>query len=110
MNKPLWGIDLGGTKIEGVILESIAHTEPIIRTRIDTEAAKGYEHIVGQIGALVTEMKKIGAHTGNPGHGYPRCAGSHPANHEKQQYHRIEWNAFEKRSRRLPAITRHHGQ
>jgi fructokinase len=58
MNKTLWGIDLGGTKIEGVILESIAHTEPIVRTRIDTEAAKGYDHIIGQIGALLLEMKK----------------------------------------------------
>ena len=56
MNQPIWGIDLGGTKIEGVILESIDHPNPIVRTRIDTEAAKGYEHIIGQLSRLVTEM------------------------------------------------------
>lgn len=58
MNQPLWGIDLGGTKIEGVVLESITNPAPIIRTRVDTEASKGYDHIIGQIGNLVAELKK----------------------------------------------------
>jgi predicted NBD/HSP70 family sugar kinase len=57
MNKPLWGIDLGGTKIEGVILESIKNPAPVVRTRVDTEAPKGYEHIIGQIAKLVAEME-----------------------------------------------------
>ncbi|HEV2483706.1 MAG TPA: ROK family protein [Puia sp.] len=57
MNQPLWGLDLGGTKIEGVILESIANPTPIVRTRVDTEAAKGYEHIIGQIAKLVANME-----------------------------------------------------
>ncbi|HXB95796.1 MAG TPA: ROK family protein, partial [Puia sp.] len=57
MKQPIWGIDLGGTKVEGVILESIEHPTPIVRTRIDTEASKGYEHIVGQIGRLVAAME-----------------------------------------------------
>ncbi len=57
MNQPLWGIDLGGTKIEGVILESITNPTPIVRTRVDTEAAKGYEHIIGQIAKLVANME-----------------------------------------------------
>ena len=56
MNQPIWGIDLGGTKIEGVILESIDSPNPIVRKRVDTEAAKGYEHIIGQLSRLVTEM------------------------------------------------------
>ena len=56
MNQPLWGIDLGGTKIEGAILPSLNDPSPIIRTRIDTEAAKGYPHIIGQIEKLVNEM------------------------------------------------------
>jgi fructokinase len=56
MNQPLWGIDLGGTKIEGVILESITNPTPIVRTRVDTEAAQGYEHVIGQIGKLVATM------------------------------------------------------
>src|SRR3982750_2401055 len=58
MNEPIWGIDLGGTRIEGVILSSIDKAEPVIRTRVDTEASQGYEHVIGQIEKLVEEMKK----------------------------------------------------
>ncbi|WP_276479524.1 ROK family protein [Paraflavitalea pollutisoli] len=56
MSNPLWGIDLGGTKIEGVILPSANDARPILRTRIDTEAEKGYGHIVHQIKKLVDIM------------------------------------------------------
>jgi fructokinase len=56
MHQPLWGIDLGGTKIEGVILPSTGDPKPLIRTRLDTEAAKGYDHIISQIGRLVNRM------------------------------------------------------
>ena len=52
----LWGIDLGGTKIEGVILPSLDDPRPILRTRIDTQASKGYQHIVHQIHTLVQQM------------------------------------------------------
>lgn len=73
MSQPLWGIDLGGTKIEGVILPSLTDPKPILRTRIDTEAQHGYAHIVQQIHKLVKQMeaqsgltaKKIGI--GTPG-------------------------------------------
>jgi fructokinase len=58
MNQPLWGIDLGGTKIEGVILKSIHHPNPIVRTRIDTESAKGYVHILDRIVCLIREMEQ----------------------------------------------------
>ena len=58
MNQSLWGIDLGGTKVEGVILESISNPNPIVRTRIDTEASKGYDHVIGQIAKLVVEMEQ----------------------------------------------------
>lgn len=54
----LWGIDLGGTKIEGVILESRKNPTPIVRLRIPTEAPKGYEHILGQIAKLVQMMEE----------------------------------------------------
>jgi predicted NBD/HSP70 family sugar kinase len=57
MNQPIWGIDLGGTKIEGVILRSIADPTPLVRTRVDTEQSKGYDHIVGQVGRLVAGMQ-----------------------------------------------------
>ena len=58
MSEPIWGIDLGGTKIEGVILPSISDPQPILRTRINTEAAQGYHHIVHQISKLVEQMKE----------------------------------------------------
>lgn len=57
MNQALWGLDLGGTKVEGVILPSLHQPDPIIRTRIDTEAAKGYDHIIHQIARLLKEME-----------------------------------------------------
>lgn len=52
----LWGIDMGGTKIEGVILRSAADGEVLFRDRIPTEADKGYEHMLGQIKKLVDSM------------------------------------------------------
>ena len=57
MNDPLWGIDLGGTKIEGVILSSIEEATPLLRLRIDTERSKGYHHILQQVKALVQQMQ-----------------------------------------------------
>jgi predicted NBD/HSP70 family sugar kinase len=54
----LWGIDLGGTKIEGAILES--HHNPVVlhRMRIPTEAHLGYDHIVGQVIKLVNMLSE----------------------------------------------------
>ena len=49
----LWGIDLGGTKIEGVILDPAALDRPICRLRVPTESEKGYDHIRTQIGQLL---------------------------------------------------------
>src|SRR4029079_512538 len=57
MKDAIWGIDLGGTKIEGVILPSLNDPNPIVRTRIDTEAQNGYEHIVNHIHKLVKQME-----------------------------------------------------
>jgi fructokinase len=57
MSQPIWGIDLGGTKIEGVILQTEEISNPIVRTRIDTESSKGYHHIISQIATLVEMMK-----------------------------------------------------
>ena len=57
-----WGVDLGGTKIEGVVLsvEPGATFSPdavLIRKRIDTEANKGYDHILNQIVRLIDLLK-----------------------------------------------------
>ncbi|UWX57642.1 ROK family protein [Chlorobaculum sp. MV4-Y] len=49
-----WGIDLGGTKIEGVILDE--ELRPVVRHRIPTEQEKGYGHILMQIKSLVETM------------------------------------------------------
>src|SRR5476649_135556 len=57
----LWGIDLGGTKIEGVILDPTALHRPVCRLRVPTESEKGYEHIRSQIAKLV---KMLGAESG----------------------------------------------
>lgn len=52
-----WGVDLGGTKIEGVILSSPSPDSVIIRKRIDTESHLGYDHVVSQIGKLIQLLK-----------------------------------------------------
>lgn len=57
----LWGIDLGGTKIEGVIINSSEDHSILFRDRIATEAEKGYHHIVSQITTMVDMMA---AHAG----------------------------------------------
>ncbi len=44
------GIDLGGTKIEGAILDE--SQEEIFRERILTEQENGYEHILNNIKKL----------------------------------------------------------
>jgi predicted NBD/HSP70 family sugar kinase len=59
----LWGIDLGGTKIEGAVLDPAALDRPICRLRVPTESEKGYDHIRGQIARLV---KMISAESGLP--------------------------------------------
>lgn len=52
----LWGIDLGGTKIECAILDAETSFNPVIRKRIATEAYRGYDHILSQIKKLVDEV------------------------------------------------------
>ena len=53
-----WGIDLGGTKIEGIILEGDKTTT---RMRIPSEADMGYEHLCGNIVKLVEKLKRLGS-------------------------------------------------
>lgn len=54
--EPLWGIDLGGTKIEGIILDGRENPQVLQRLRVPTEARKGYHHIIQQICNLVELM------------------------------------------------------
>jgi fructokinase len=61
MMHPIWGLDLGGTKIEGVILESRESQRVLARTRVETGAALGYDHILNQIGKV---LEALSAETG----------------------------------------------
>lgn len=56
--KKLWGVDMGGTKIEGVVLKSAEDPEVLFRDRIPTEADQGYEHILNQTKKLFDMMVK----------------------------------------------------
>ena len=53
----LWGIDLGGTKIEGVVVSAADPDRVIARTRIPTESASGYAHIVGRVRLVVEQLE-----------------------------------------------------
>ncbi len=53
---PIWGIDLGGTKIEGVVLEDRDNLNVLKRMRLNTEQDKGYVHILRQIHRLVETL------------------------------------------------------
>ena len=56
MTEAYWGIDLGGTKIEAVVIDS--SMKPLIRRRITTEAAGGYTHILERIRQLVDMVSR----------------------------------------------------
>lgn len=55
----LWGIDLGGTKIEGAILDPENSDRAIHRLRVPTGGERGYEHILSQIEHLVIELESL---------------------------------------------------
>lgn len=48
------GIDLGGTKIEGIVLDESG--KEIFRKRVDTQQENGYAHILNRIRLLYDEM------------------------------------------------------
>jgi len=69
---PIWGIDLGGTKIEGVVLKGRNELNVIKRLRVPTESNKGYDHIIGQIQLCIEKLKKAtGLEPGSIGIGTP---------------------------------------
>lgn len=53
----IWGIDMGGTKIEGAILQSSDEPTVLFRERVPTEAHKGYKHILEQVEKLIYRME-----------------------------------------------------
>jgi predicted NBD/HSP70 family sugar kinase len=54
----LFGVDLGGTKIEGVVVDSDTPDKAFCRLRMPTESDRGYDHVISQIERLVIEMEK----------------------------------------------------
>ena len=52
----LWGIDLGGTKIEGIVIDTKPPYKVHARKRIPTYREKGYENILNRIKLLVEEL------------------------------------------------------
>lgn len=55
----LWGIDLGGTKIEGAVISPEDLSTPIARLRVPTEAHLGYPHVLSQIGLLISRLEEL---------------------------------------------------
>ena len=49
------GIDLGGTKIEGIVLDAAG--QELFRKRVDTRAENGYRHILDRLKELYDDMK-----------------------------------------------------
>ncbi len=63
------GIDLGGTKIEGIVLA--ADGSESARRRVATERERGYEHIVARVAALVAELRPLASGCARIGVGTP---------------------------------------
>jgi predicted NBD/HSP70 family sugar kinase len=56
---PLWGIDLGGTKIEGALVDPADPLSALHRLRRPTGAENGYEHILSAIEAVVDDLARV---------------------------------------------------
>jgi len=52
-----WGIDLGGTKAEGIVIGPGGLKEILFRDRVPTGAENGYQHILNQIKLLLDTME-----------------------------------------------------
>ena len=63
------GIDLGGTKVEGVVLDESGR--PLARRRVPTQQASGYEHIVATTARLVGELRALAPECDAVGVGTP---------------------------------------
>lgn len=57
MSGSLWGIDLGGTKIEGAILDGGHAGNAVCRLRRETMASRGYEFVLDQIVGVVRDLE-----------------------------------------------------
>lgn len=53
----LWGVDVGGTKIEGVILDPARPDCALHRRRVPTESEFGYDHIIDRVRAVIEQLE-----------------------------------------------------
>ena len=63
------GVDLGGTKIEGVVLDEALR--PVHRVRVETERERGYDHILGRVAEVVAALRPHAPETRLVGIGTP---------------------------------------
>ncbi len=78
-NNFLWGVDLGGTKIEIVVLESQDNPKVIIRERKNYDRNCGYDNLLSEIKSLINKVSaKIGHAPASIGIG---CQGSYDENY-----------------------------
>jgi len=54
----LYGVDLGGTKIEGAVIDPLRPDRALCRLRVPTESRRGYAHVIGQIVRLVEMLER----------------------------------------------------
>jgi N-acetylglucosamine kinase len=54
----LFGVDLGGTKIEGAIIDPARPDHALCHLRVPTESPKGYRHIIRQIARLISRLER----------------------------------------------------
>ncbi|MBX3028424.1 ROK family protein [bacterium] len=69
------GIDLGGTKIEGVVLDD-ATGQVLRRERVPTESARGYDYVVDTVAALVERLRAAHPDAATIGIGTPGAISS----------------------------------
>lgn len=59
MSKVSWGIDMGGTKIEGAVIDINNGLNILARERIATEQEGGYEHVLSRFDLLIEKLKDL---------------------------------------------------
>src|SRR5438876_10940461 len=63
------GVDLGGTKIEGAVLDETLR--PVHRVRVATERERGYDHILDRVAEVVAALRPHAPEAGVVGSGTP---------------------------------------
>ncbi|HEY5080065.1 MAG TPA: ROK family protein [Opitutaceae bacterium] len=58
MATSLFGIDLGGTKIEGAVIDRSRPDRALCRLRVPTGGSRGYRHVIGQVARLVRMLER----------------------------------------------------